>query len=440
MTQPGTSFRSARHPPSCPLKERNQVTDDRLWEHPASADRPAEQVADPPEDGSVSRFHSAHSRLGGNEPRPAEPPLDVLLAIAGRDAAHGSSQLQQQAAELAQHLHARERELMHREATLNARSAAHDDQMRSARLVWQEQQVELADREAELGRRQRLLEQQEEALQQRQAHWQEEQRAQQQAWEQQAQDLQAQCAATATLQGQLRQRLEEHRQLTEQLEQHRTRHAELQRLHTMLQERQARLDDDRHAWELDKERQQQRILQQRLAIARHWRFRGQTLQMQQQILRQRREQLDQRQQALSRLQTELQHARRELLEVQLAVEWARHSLSACVAPSDLATIHQRVRGFVAAELAALESTRQQQQLELQTLATSLTQQQASLAARHETMQRWAQERQQELETQVGVLDQRERELEQLYEQLARDKQVWLAALDDGLAQTLGKMP
>ncbi len=182
-----------------------------------------------------------------------EPPREVLLAIAGRSDRRAAEHLQQQAAELAQHLHARERELSHWEATLNARCAAHDDELRSARLWLCEQQQELAGREAELERRNLLLEQQtaqleangttaellahrselldqrqrqieqrEQELQQRlqqvreqaaelerqQISGEDQRRAQEQSLEQQRRQLQADCAATQTLNEQLRRRIE----------------------------------------------------------------------------------------------------------------------------------------------------------------------------------------------------------------------------------------
>ncbi len=160
--------------------------------------------------------------------------------------------------------------------------------------------------------------------------------------------------------------------------------------------------------------------------------------MQQRALRQRREQLDQRQQALEQLQAELHRSQRELLELRLATELARNGLSARVPPNELAAIRLGVREFLADQTAALESARQRQRQELQTLAASLTQQQEALAIRHEALQRWAHERQQEFDDQAAHLELRERELEQLHQQLLRDKQAWLITLDEEFANAIKK--
>ena len=372
----------------------------------------------------VPRFHPAHPVFGESAAGRVAPSPEVLLAIAGRSDPCAAEHLQQQAAELAQHLQVREREMSHWEATLNARCAAHDDELRSARLWLREQQQELAGREAE--------------LQRQQINWEHQRQTQEQSLEQQRRQLQADCAATETLNEQLRRRIEEQREAADERQQCSTLRAELERLCTVLREREAGLIRDCQAWEVEKERWQQRTLRQRQTIAQHWQFRGQTLQMQQRALRQRREQLDQRQQALEQAQAELHRAQRELLELRSAVELARNGLSARVPPDELAAIRLCVREFLADHTAALEAAQQRQRQELQTLAASLTHQQETLAMRHETLQRWAQEHQQEFEEQTAHLETRERELEQLHQQLMRDKQAWLSALDEEFDNAMKK--
>ena len=402
------------------------MTDNRpSGDQPISHDGQHDDLpGNPPDNGMVPRFHPAHPVFGESATGSIEPSREVLLAIAGRSEGCAAEHLQQQATELAQHLQARERDMSHWEATLNARSAAHDDELRSARLWLREQQQELAGREAELA--------------QQQISWENQRRAQEQSLEQQQRELQADCAAAATLNEQLRRRIESQRAEANERQECRTLRAELERLRAVLRERETGLIRDRHAWELEKERGQQRTLRQRQTIAQHWRFRGQTLQLQQRALRQRREQLDRRQQALEQSQAELHRAQRELLEMRLVVELARHGLSDRVRPDELAAMRLCVRELLAEHTAALESAQQRQRQELQTLSASLTHQQQTLAARHETLQQWAQEHQREFDEQTAQLDTQERELEQLHLQLMRDKQAWLGTLDEELDNAIKK--
>ena len=118
--------------------------------------------------------------------------------------------------------------------------------------------------------------------------------------------------------------------------------------------------------------------------------------------------------------------------------WHATACQPACCPNELAAIRLGVREFLADQTAALESARQRQRQELQTLAASLTQQQEALAIRHEALQRWAHERQQESDDQAAHLELREQELEQLHQQLLRDKQAWLIALDEEFANAIKK--
>ncbi len=386
------------------------------------------------DDGMVPRFHAAHPALVDAPVIAVEPSHKVLLAVAGKQGSHASDHLQQQAAELAQHLHVRQRDLARWEAMLNARSALHDDQQRSIRLWQREQQQDVANREAELQRRQASLDQREAQLEvrgataealahqteqlglrqqrldqlerdlqhqteqlreqaaelERQRRRQEAQRrGEEQTLEQERRQLHVDAAATQTLHEQLRQRIAEHQQAANE-ERCLTLSAELQRRQAVLQERETWLARDRQAWEQEQDRWQQRTRGQRQAIAQSWRIRRQTQQLQQRALRERSVQLAQRQQTLDQLQTELRHERRELLEQRLTQKLARDGLSHEPTPAELAALRQCLREHVDQQLAALESAHQRQRRELQQLAVTLAHQQESLASRQEAMQRWAQ--------------------------------------------------
>lgn len=370
----------------------------------------------------VSRFHAAHPTFGDRATGPPEPPpRDVLLAIAGQSAEHAAEHLQLQAGELAQHLQAQERDVAHREAALNARYAAHDDERRSARLWLRERQEELAERAAKLERSQRT--------------WEAEQRVQEQALDEQRRQLQAARADTKAIQEQLRHHIEAQQEVDAERQQLSSLRADLERLHAALRQRESALLHEGQRWELEKERWRERTQRQRQAIAHIWRCRGQSLQLQQRALRQRREQLDQRQQSLDQAQTDWQRTQHALLEQRLALELAHNGLATPLPPEGLAALRQAVRQFLADHALTLEAAQQRQRQELQTLAASLDHQQEALTLRHETLQRWIQDRQREFDEQAAHLETREQELEQLQQQLLHDKQTWLAALDDQLATT-----
>ncbi len=427
------------------------------------------------DDGMVPRFHAAHSALVDAPASPVEPSHKVLLAVAGKQESHASDHLQQQAAELAQHLHVRQRDLARWEAMLNARSALHDDQQRSIRLWQREQQQDVANREAELQRRQAALDQREAQLEfqgataealanhteqldqrqqrldqleldlqrqaeqlreqaaelQRQRRRQEAQlRIQEQTLEQERCQLHVDAAATQALREQLRQQIAEQQQAANERDRCLTLSAELQRRQAVLQERETWLARDRQAWEQEQDRWQHRTRGQRQAIAQSWRIRRQTQQLQQRALRERSEQLAVRQQTLDQLQTELRHERRELLEQRLTQKLARDGLSHDPTPAELAALRQCLREHVDEQLAALEFAHQRQRRELQQLAVTLAHQQESLASRQDAMQRWARDQQQQFDTQAAELEAREQDLEHRYQQFLYDKQAWLITLDE----------
>ena len=153
------------------------------------------------------RFHQAHHSTNHLPSEVAAPAPELLLAVAGKSDA-ASEQLQQQAAELAEHLQSRQRHLVRHEASLNARSAEYDDQQRSARLWLRERQGELDQREHELQRQFQTLEEQADDVQQADqaakslAQKQEQVRQAEQALQEQRQQLDddaGQCATPSCL-------------------------------------------------------------------------------------------------------------------------------------------------------------------------------------------------------------------------------------------------
>jgi len=72
------------------------------------------------------RFHGAHRLTGEAGATLREPAPDLLRAVAGQATAEAVEQLQRQAAELADQLQARQRDVSRREARLHAQAAARE--------------------------------------------------------------------------------------------------------------------------------------------------------------------------------------------------------------------------------------------------------------------------------------------------------------------------
>ena len=100
--------------------------------------------------GSTSRIDPPHEvRLLANEPAVAQPPLVVERPP---DEPVGE-QVRLQADQLAAHLRTRQKELDHREAEVNSRTARLESEERAARLWLEQREAELASQKAELAKR-----------------------------------------------------------------------------------------------------------------------------------------------------------------------------------------------------------------------------------------------------------------------------------------------
>ena len=112
--------------------------------------------------GKATRVDPPHATSGAAIPKVAAPSRVQLAVLAGAaqpataDAAI-ADQLQRQSIELGDRLQQRQRELDQREASFHAQIAQLENELRSARLVQQELQEELLEREQIIGRREEQL-------------------------------------------------------------------------------------------------------------------------------------------------------------------------------------------------------------------------------------------------------------------------------------------
>ncbi len=431
-------------------------------------------------EGMIPRFDAAHASPGEILHGPREPDADVLLAVAGRSTELAAEQMQQQAAEISQHLTTRQRELARREAVLNARTALDDDQQRSFRLWQREQQQELSRRAKELDDRAQALEdaaarmaaagasadalesralelesrEQQVACRERElqalvqqlheqkADLERQQRIRDMQWaarEHHLDELRGQLHAetdqSRTLNEQLRQKLAAQQECDALLRRYAESLAELQQWNAVLRERENWLLRDRHRWELEQERSAERIRSQRKSLADHWRSRRQALQLQQKALADRRADLTARQRALEQQQAELSRHKRAVLEQQVSSQLLQNGATTRLAPAVRTALHQSLRAYVDEQLAARQAGVRARQVVLQQLAQSLQEQQAALVAREESFRRWSIERQHDWTAREADLKIRQQELDDRRRQLEaveRDLRTWLDASCDAV--------
>ncbi len=415
-----------------------------------------------PEGASAPRFHPPHGAVIEQRPQVAPLVPELLLAVAGKSEAVAADQLQQQAAELSEHLRTRQHSLARWEASLNARSAQQDDQQRNARLWLREQQIELSNRFSEFQRRASLLEERAAALDavgttaQTLAREQEEvrQRAVDLTQQQQALDLelenvrrqadwlnaerenwQQQCRREQLSLDRLRQQLMAEHALTEQLNQglreqltqgHRNadqsaqlaaQRQELLAQTAQLRQQQETLDQQRCELAQEKKTWHMRTLEQRQSLAARWRRRRRLLQSQLEALQSRRRLVNEQHEAMLCRQEDLDRQQRQIREDRFVLQQVQAQLEQRTTPTHIAALEQAIHQYVEAQSAALEQKLAERKQELRQLAATIQRQQESLQTRHDRLHGVLVQRQSELDEWAARLALREHTLER-HEHLA----------------------
>ncbi|MEO8493473.1 MAG: hypothetical protein ABI614_00270 [Planctomycetota bacterium] len=118
------------------------------------------QSQDPPTGARVTRIDAAHPIRAKEPIELVEAPRDLALIAAGEMQSHMGEQIRTQAGQLAGHLRAKQQQIDHREALLNARIAQLEREVRTSRLWCSERDHVFVAREREL--EQEILESQQE--------------------------------------------------------------------------------------------------------------------------------------------------------------------------------------------------------------------------------------------------------------------------------------
>ena len=258
-----------------------------------------------------------------------------------------------QAAQLAEHLRSRQKDLDHREAEINARTAQLESDIRSARL-W------LTKRMAELDQAgQRSGSEEEEA-------------------------------ACAELVGQTTNALAaERQQLAEEEARLNRQYAEVQQLQEQLSARWQAADQQ------DQERRERLEEEHRRALA--------NLEEQRRIVRRRSEHIDRSRTAMEQLRDELGRLHRETLELRLATEELWAQLSGAAPPAALVQSLGRIRSKLAEHFRLANAELRGQKEELRKIQQELVEQHQKLAEEKREFDHWAAARQNEADQQAARL-------------------------------------
>jgi len=180
---------------------------------------------------------------------------------------------------------------------------------------------------------------------------------------------------------------------------------------------QAELRTEREHLVVQERRDRQEVAEQRRRIEEEAAEKRQSLERQS-------EQLDFRRAAVKQEQAELAESQREILETRLAVEELWTQLSGVVPPAVLTENLARLRGRLAEQYRLQNNELATQKAELETLRAELAAENEKLRIQTGELRRWADLRHDEIERQAAFLTAREQELEQQDKDLNRQSQAW----------------
>jgi hypothetical protein len=414
-----------------------------------------------------------------------EPPADsgaepVAPANAASVSAPAAEPIQAQAAQLAGHLRARQKDLDHREAQLNARVAQLERDVRTARLWLGEREADLERRDQELTGREhqldeqlgRLLASDAQATQcptdgepkspaERVAQWAAAQKRARQQWETERrraedalryerQQLAARREASQRTIRQMLGQLDERRKGLEAREARLkqvaakprpellAREETVRRTAEMLQARQRRLDQaeaqlaQAHV-ETEKLREQLREARreaqaearaQRQRLAAEHRQALADLDEKRRVVERRADHVDQCRLALEKLRGELGSMHRETLEIRLATEELWVQLSGAAPPAALTRSLGRIRTKLADHYRLANAELKEQKQELENLRNQLAEQHEKLLRQKEQFDGWIARRREETDKQAARLVAREAEFDRREAELKDRAERW----------------
>ena len=380
--------------------------------------RNSESTARDAKPASETRIDAPHAlTAGGHDEELAKSVAagvhEETLAAVGASPVH---QLHAQAAQLADHLRRRQKDLDHREAELNTRVAQLEGDARNARLWMSERKAELDQREAELSQERAQLR----AGLTRLAEV-------EKSFERRRELTPAERDATTpsgTMDAREEQLARRERNLRKSVE---TLEHRRQSLHQSERELdQARRETEQLREKLIEERKEleQRVKDdQKRLVAQQRRELGE-LTVQRQTLMRRAEQIDQRRAALEELREELARMHRATLEMRLATEELWVQMAGEAPPAALTQSLGQIRARLADDHRRAEVDLAQRKRELDAVRLELGQRHELLAAEKGRLDRWTRKREQEVQEQAARLVAREQELDRQESEFRRQAEQW----------------
>jgi chromosome segregation ATPase len=361
-----------------------------------------------PKDGATARIDQAHtsrSQAARVDQEVAATPA-MLATVAGRDPSHLGDQMNRQAAQLGENLRGEQRDLDHRQAEFNARIAKMENEMRTARLVLYERELELREQASEFQRRWQ-------DLQIRTANVSVAELALKSDDESQSAQscLEQQNAEIKEALGRWQSRVEELEDSERKLQAQMSDVAEQRR---QLQIKQEHLE---HTNRADHEQLGQEINEIQTKLQRRW-----------QQLQQRGKTLEQRRGSLERMHADVMRMYREATETRLATEELWGQLNKTVSPAKLTKSMAELRKKLADQFQMASDSLTVKRQELSKMVTQLRDHRKKLRHQRDRVHGWLTRQHDEIEQQAARLIAREHELDQRERQMqdkeefSRDKQ------------------
>ncbi len=420
---------------------------------PASSDEPG--IEPPIDDQTANPFVEAA------DPSPAwvepamleveEPTDEMIAAVTGENLELRREQLQLQVAQLAGHLRERLREVDRREATVNARIAQLESDLRSARLWLRERELAFQEREtellrtiedlqerptpaptnsegeidlidhearlAEIAERERELELKEDDLRERRFEFDRQSAAlrhAQQVWQQQHEREEQQLRHD---------REQMNRDLQELVAQ---REEQLRTAELLVAEQAKELDQERSALALERRNWQEQQARQRQAIDELRSAAESEAADRITRLAARQEWIERQKAGLDQVRDEALKLHRQSLEMRLLAEQLWSQINRALMPADVAQAVAQLRLKLAEQYRVEEEQLARRQDDLLKLSEKIAVQHKDLTQLRDGVRDWATARQAEIERQAATLVQRELALDAQQEEFRQAQQTWAA--------------
>jgi chromosome segregation ATPase len=366
----------------------------------------------------------------------------------------GEEQLHRQAAQLAEYLRARQRELDHRESQLNAQTAQLESDLRTARIWLSEREAEIQDRDRERAALQFEFRQRLDRLANAEAAFERRAAAVEQqgdlpremprdmkqaiggisaAWASQSEALAAQADrhtalrqnASAPETVNISDRLSSReKRLARWAEELAGKQRELEDAERRMVEAQAEVDRIREQLLAERKTHREEVRNQWQQMATDERRAVADLEKKRELLERRADHVDQCRAALEQLRTELKRLHRETLEIRLATEELWAQLSDAAPPAALTRSLGRIRTQLADEYRLANAELVEQKKELASIRDQLVEQYEKLRHERRQFDCVAAARRQEADEQAARLIAREQELEDAESRFAAQSQRW----------------